>query len=291
VQVFNGGVPGYTSFQSRLFFRKIVDQVKPDVVIIYSSNNETSLAQYSDAERSEKTSRMLWLRMRSNRLLTYQFIKGVLVRTKPFKVTGAISLEQLSEFSPRVGLSEYRDNMVQTIKLARQKGVAPLIVTVPNHVGLPYLFEVPAKNPQVNLLVTQVEERIMKREYESALADLAKAESLAPDYYRVHFLRGKLLEITNACSGIAEYEKALECHPFPERLKGSYNNILLEIAADHKVPVVDLYTTFRNHPLGPDKLFMDSCHPSPLGHKIIADLIEGPILQVLTADRKSGNLT
>ena len=285
VQVYNGGVPGYTSFQSLLLFESIVDRVKPQVVIIYSSNNENSLAQYSDRERFKLTGRMLWLRIWLNRSLTYQFMKGVLIRAKPFNITGTISLDQLSELSPRVRLSEYRDNLLQLIKLARKKGIAPLLVTVPSHIGHPYLFNVPAKDPQVNALLEQAEERIMKGQYESALADLEKVQRLSPDYYKIHFLRGKLFQLMERNSGVAEYEKALECHPFPERLKRSYNELLLRTAAKNGVPAVDLYKAFRDHTLGPEKLFIDACHPSPSGHKFIAGLLTEQILELLEAQR------
>ena len=190
VRVYNGGVPGYTSFQSRLQFQDIMDQVKPHVVIIYSSNNETSLAQHSDVKRFELTGRMLRLRMWLNSSLAYQFMKGLLIRPKPFKMTGTISVNQLSQLSPRVRLEEYRENLVEIIKLVRQKAIAPLLVTVPSHIGHPYLFCVPAANPLVESMLEAVEERIVKEQYEGALADLKKAEHLAPDYYKIHFLIG-----------------------------------------------------------------------------------------------------
>jgi lysophospholipase L1-like esterase len=288
VEVYNGGMPGYTSFQSLLLFESVVDRVKPQVVIIYSSNNENSLTQYSDRQRFKLTGRMLWLRMWLNRSLTYQFVKEVLIRAKPFKMTGTISLDQLSELSPRVSLSEYRENIIQIIKLARQKGIAPLLVTVPSHVGHPYLFKVPAKDPQVNALLERAEKRMMKGQYGSALADLEKARHLIPDYYQIHFLTGRLFQLMERDNGIAEYEKALECHPFPERLKKSYNEIILRTSAENKVPVVDLYTTFRDHLPGPEKLFVDACHPSPLGHNLIADSLSLPIVRILGTKKELG---
>ena len=283
VQVYNGGIPGYTSFQSLRLFESIVDRVKPQVVIIYSSNNENSLAQYPDRERFMLAGRMLWPRMWLNRSLTYQFVNGALIPAKPFKMTGTISLDQLSELSPRVSLAEYRENLVQLVKLAQKKAIMPLLVTVPSHIGHPYLLKVPAKDPHVNALLEQAEKRMMKGQYGSALADLDKARHIVPDYYKVHFLRGKLFQLMRRNNGIAEYEKALECHPFPERLKKSYNEIVLKISTESKVSTVDLYTTFRDHPLGPEKLFVDACHPSPLGHSLIADSLSLPILRILGA--------
>ena len=232
---------------------------------------------------------MLWLRTWLNRSLTYQFVKRLLVRAKPFKMTGTISLNQLSELSPRVRLEEYRENIIQIIKLAKHKGITPLIVTVPNHAGHPYLFNVPANNPQANLLLQKIEEKITKRQYESALVDLKNAERLAPDYYKIHFLKGKLVQLMERNSGIAEYERALENHPFPERLKKSYNEILFRIATEYKERIVDLYRAFRDHPRGPDNLFTDACHPSQLGHKLIAQLLMPPILQILSAQGADWN--
>ena len=198
-------------------------------------------------------------------------------------MTGTISLDQLSELSPRVRLSEYRENLLQLIKFARIKGIAPLLVTVPSHIGHPYLFKVPAKDPQVNALLEQAEERIMKGQYESTLVDLKKTELLVPDYYKIHFLKGKLFQLMKRNGSMAEFEKALENHPFPERLKKSYNEILFKTATEYKVPIVDLYKAFRDHPFGLDKLFIDACHPSPLGHKLIVQLLTPPIIEILNA--------
>lgn len=136
----------------------------------------------------------------------------------------------------------------------------------------------------MNALLEQAEERIMKGQYESALADLEKVQRLSPDYYKIHFLKGKLFQRMERNGDVAEYEKALECHPFPERLKRSYNELLLRTAAKNEVPAVDLYKAFRDHPLGPEKLFIDACHPSPSGHKFIADLLALPILEMLSPE-------
>ena len=158
----------------------------------------------------------------------------------------------------------------------------------PNHIGYPYLFKVPAKEPRVNALLERAEERMMKGQYGSALADLEKALHLVPHYYQIHFLRGKLFQLMKRDNGITEYEKALEWHPSPERLKKSCGEIVLGTSAKNKVPVVDLYTTFRDHLLGPEKRFVDACHPSPLGHNLIADSLSLPILRILGAEIELG---
>jgi len=173
---------------------------------------------------------------------------------------------------------EYRQNLVNIINLAGQKNIALLFVTVPSHIGHPYLFKVPAKNPRVTSLLDQFEKRLLKKQYESALEELEEAKNLSPEYYRTYFLRGMVLQLMKRDGSHEEYEKSLELHPFPERLKKSYNQILLKTAIEYKIPVVDLYQRFRDHPSGLDRLFIDACHPSYLGDKLIADLLAVPVL-------------
>ena len=80
----------------------------------------------------------------------------------------------------------------------------------------------------------------MKGQYESAVVDLKKAERLVPDYYKIQFLKGKLFQLMKRNCSMAEFEKALENQPFPERLKKSYNEVLFKTATEYKVPIVDL---------------------------------------------------
>lgn len=70
-----------------------------------------------------------------------------------------------------------------------------------------------------------------------------------------------------------------------------FNRILRDKAADHPgVVLVDLQQLFDDyadrHGLGlGDPLFLDWCHPSPLGHRVIADALERVIPEALGARR------
>ena len=194
-------------------------------------------------------------------------------------MTGTVDLESLLKKSPRVPLEDYRKNIIRIVDHAREKGIAPILVTVPNNPIHPYLFHIPNANPEVNRQVASVKEHIDRFQYQEALALLEKAQTLAPDYYQVHYLKGKIYQLTGKKNWIEEYETALENHPFPERLKKAYNEALIEIGKELDVSVVDLHGKLRNSPLGADTLFIDAAHPSPRGYALIADVLEKAITE------------
>jgi len=96
---------------------------------------------------------------------------------------------------------------------------------------------------------------------------------LAEGYYKTNFLRGKILKMLGDKNYLREFESALEAHPFPERLKSSYNQIIIDTANEAQVPLADLRKALRISPLENDEYFIDAVHPNEKGHKIIADLL------------------
>lgn len=283
-RVLNAGVPGYTSYQSLKLFEGIASKVNPDVVIIYSSNNENSLAQFSDLERANHSGPWIPMREFLSRFLWYQFLKEQLVPPQPFKLTGSISLEQILKKVPRVSRGDYGKNLAEIITLARANGIAPVLVTVPNNPAHPYLFNLPDSHPKVNDWVTAAEYHIKKGDYSKARDLIQQAGDVAPDYYQIHYYRGRILEHEGDKNSMAEYEKALEAHPFPERLKSSYQETAIQTARSLNVPLVDLRRKFRESPLKTDELFIDAVHPSPDGHRLIAGELAQPVLRQLNGE-------
>lgn len=271
-QVYNAGVPGYTSFQTLLMFKYIVDEIRPHIAVIYTSNNECSASTYSDKDRYKMTSRFVDFRLLLNESLTYQFIKSLIIKEeRSFIPVGNTLMDKQFELPPRVTPTEYRKNLIQLFRMANQKEVKLIVVSVPSHIRKTYFIDFPSKNRKVNFLLNLAKEQIHNRDYDASLENLLKAESLDPYYYKIHFLKGGLFHVQNRSDKISEYEKALEYHPFPDRLKKSYNNILLQTAEEYKIDKIDLYNVFIEHAKGLDRLFVDQCHPSSQGYKLIAD--------------------
>ena len=192
INALNAGVPGYTSFQTRNQFDQIADQVDPDIVIVYSSNNETSLAAHSDAELFQQGRRLMKIREFFLRFFWFQFLKDSLVPPKPFKMLGSIDLPSLLGKPARVSLEDYRKNIIHIVQLARKKGILPILVSVPNSSGHPFLLIVPHANPEVNNWVSSAQQLLEKAHYPKALALLEKVQTSAPDYYQLHYLKGKI---------------------------------------------------------------------------------------------------
>ena len=213
-----------------------------------------------------------------NRFLLFQFLKDKLIRFRPFKVAGNVSLEELLKKNPRVALEDYRKNVTEMINFAREQGMQSLLVSVPNNPAASYFINVPHANPEVNALVKQGEQAFKEGRYAEALSILGQAEGLAKTYYRVYYWQGRVYQQTEPEKSIEKFEAALEYHPFPERQKPSYNKTLLEIARDMDVPMIDLYELIKNSSAGLERVYMDGAHPSFEGNQLIAGLIAEAII-------------
>jgi lysophospholipase L1-like esterase len=279
VRVYNAGVPGYTSFQTSKQLEKIVERMQFDLVIAYVSNNETSFTGNSDRSKHDEYKNWIGIRELLNRFRFYQFLKEIILRPKPFNLIGNIPLEQLMRSPPRVSPEEFRQNLKNIISHTKQKSTRMILATVPVNYSHSDFLEIPHKSPAINSLIASVSKKIDSKDYWKALAQLNKGEFDAPDYYKIKFLRGKVLKILGDEHYLREFDSAIELHPFPDRLKNSYNQMIIDTANEYQVPLVDLRMAFRDSDHGNDNLFFDAAHPNEKGHQIIADMLSRNIIE------------
>ncbi len=124
-EVFNAGVPGYTSYQGLSWFKRKIIYHNPDIVIVYYGINDSSTADIPD--RYVQTLPQ-WLEyilnfIRHSELYNF-FLRIYLSLKYPVGIENSYS-------SKRVSPQDYKNNMRYINKLAKSKGIKVIFITRP----------------------------------------------------------------------------------------------------------------------------------------------------------------
>ena len=130
-QVYNFGVPGYSSWQGKRLLKQALGQYHPDLVVISYGWNDLWLAKgFSDDEQFARPE-LLLTRFRDQlaKLRTYQLLN---------KAVAAAQLKakknQPDKF--RVSPDQYRSNLEEMVRLAKASGAKVIVATRPGGFGL-----------------------------------------------------------------------------------------------------------------------------------------------------------
>ena len=219
-QVYNFGVPGYSSWQGKNLLGMVLKEYKPDWVIIsYVWNDHWRARGFSDSEqvlRSEPT--LVKFRDLISYLRIYQLVNWSMVKL------GVSAGEE--KF--RVPINEYRENLKEMVEMGKNGGAKIIFATAPSGIGLAQLPD-----------------------YFEHLGFLKKGDSL------------------------------------PE-LHNQYNQVLLKVAKEQGVEILDLDLLFQKNGVKnffdhPDK---DIIHPNRKGLELMAEAISEIVIQELKEDLK-----
>ncbi len=108
--------------------------------------------------------------------------------------------------------------------------------------------------------------------------DLAEQMLTCSRHYALgHYLRGRGLALRGACAdAYTAYGRARDLDALPFRCKEEQAAVLRELSVRFEVPLIDLPAVFRRAAGGqaPGRdLFVDACHPRPLGQYLMAEAI------------------
>lgn len=122
--VFNGGVPGYTTFQGLDMLEEVGPQVRPDVVMVYFGCNDMSFDVQSDHERApgwpfSDLRRVLW------RSAMYQVLRAQVLGI-PVGRPGPLQMSHPGD-RPRVPIDRFRENLRQIARRSRALGARTVI--------------------------------------------------------------------------------------------------------------------------------------------------------------------
>lgn len=130
IEVINGGIPGYTSYQGKLLFANELISLKPDMVLImYAWNDHWPAGRdISDSQQQLPSAIILKLQNSFSRLKLYQLLRKVILSTTDQQKR--IPIDDLTH-ERRVPRQEFIDNLAVIIRLARDSGAQPVLVVPP----------------------------------------------------------------------------------------------------------------------------------------------------------------
>ena len=294
-QVFNAGVPAYSSAQLLVNARRLIPRAKPKFVVICTGNNEGWPVERSDRSTyldrpeaflvgAELLGQSRWLGW------LMQTIVGD--RAKPYRAPPA----RLAV--PRVSQSELSENLSAIQDLATKHGARLILVapTVnPYHPlierellrladtedhrgdpGAPPSAEAKAALAQWRAQYAMVNELLDAKEFHEAEVKARELLSGSESDMRYQWLLGVVLCASGRLEeGEAMLAEAFEQHPFPDRCKPSYLRVIKEFAQSGRLPWIDPNAMFKQASNGslPLGYYLDWCHPSVIGHALIADAL------------------
>lgn len=183
-------------------------------------------------------------------------------------------------------LDTFEANLRTMVDYARRHGVHVLLLTVPFNPKLcpawacpqPESLD-PAHRDKVRANIHAAAELVRDRQYRPALSLLDETLKLDPRPPIPHYLRGQCLE------GLGESLKAEAAYALSrENMIGhlgcrlSANKTITRVAASARVDLIDVARLFDDYEHAHGKFFNedlihDTCHPTPLGHRLIADAV------------------
>jgi lysophospholipase L1-like esterase len=268
--VVSTGVPGYTSYQSMRQFHERVLPLRPDWIIVLSSNNECRARNMGDRDRGRWLDRKYAL----HRILGFSHFWLLVSR-------GPESLRRSWDQDPGPGRvanepAEYIQNLRELTAQAKKAKCKVALATVPLRLEAYPIWKVYDElGPEARRRLT--------------LAQRAAAQGETPERRRTLFERAVAAEpkqfsanwgLAEACRELNRPEEARRCYRaardadlHPDAAKPAYNDVLRQLCNTEGFPLIDLENRFLESGLGEHELFQDHCHPTNRGHRLIAECI------------------
>ena len=294
LEVVNAGTVGYTSWQGRILYEKVISGLAADVVVIMYGYNDHHSALISDRERNERKQLNFSLSL-LERSATFRFIA---------KIRGADIPELRREPLARVSLTEFEENISELTRRAESDGAKVLVLTVPLRRSMPLIENFRA------LQFAAQSETVWSRE-----ADIVARELGSPlnGIIERHFFNAESWDELGVkaedCSKILGLTQKFSTLPLPHYLAAAclreqgdnsqaskqtalwqaldseratmqqYNERLRMLARELRITLVDMARLFEEQP-GDEDLFLDVVHPSPAGHRLIARALADALRQI-----------
>ena len=272
----------------------------PDLFLVYSGHNEFLERQiHTEINKSSGLVRELNALARHTRTATVmESFLGLVFRPKSHVVAPGEALEDdpVTLLDNTLGPSAFsRDAAWQAETLRRYRLNLERMTVIAQAVGARVIFITPASNlrdvaPFKSEHRTGLSEEVRhgwKELFDQARADFrtnalptnglaALDEAIRLDELpaNLHYVRGRILEkLGRFPEAKAAYERAREEDVCPLRALSTMRPLLLGVAAEKKVPVVDferLIESLSEHGITGGRLFLDHVHPTVEAHRLLA---------------------
>jgi lysophospholipase L1-like esterase len=302
-KVLNAAEPGCASATLVPIAHRIVDEFKPQALILYMGNNEWIHWGPKSETPNAWVFRVATFLAHSRVLAYGEYLVARRMAMRAHSPAAFAEQHELTGFEyalehPMAGplpeweetkrsfLANFEANLLDIINHAKANQVRVILATVPFSYRLSPAWMHPqplatseANHQFVQQNLQQAAAAYRKKAYPQALEILDRALAREPSIPVLHYLRAAALE---AAGKPAEAEAAYaSCR---ENMVGhlgsplSINQTIRKLAAETKTELVDLQALFdeQEHGAGHhfnDDLIMDDCHPTPLGHRLIASAL------------------
>lgn len=130
VQVINAGIPGYSSFQGKLFLEEKILPLEPDMVLIMFGWNDQWAAAGNIADKDQEFPPQVIIGMQNllSRLELYRVMKKVILSLTEEPLEKRLAKEDIVY---RVDSEDFYENLKEMIKLCREEGILPVVLTSP----------------------------------------------------------------------------------------------------------------------------------------------------------------
>lgn len=184
--------------------------------------------------------------------------------------------------------ARYRANLVRMAAGAREAGV-PLVFVVPaaNLLMPPAVSAHPpgfASAAEFDRLQEEAKQAFERGDGPTALARLDRAVTLSPRFAMAHYWRGMILAASgDKPAARLAFQRAVDGDARTYRISSPLLSALEDAARETATPLADLRPMMHAQLDFPtsQRLFVDFCHPTKLGHALIAQRLLPDVLRLL----------
>lgn len=212
--VFQGGVPGYSSFQIRQVFDDWAPKVKPHYVIIYVGTNDVVPCINKVDSEIYKDDINFWKRMTIFRFsYIFALIQDMQYESKIEKMQNNKISKDILKNPGRVSPAESRENISYIVRKTLEANAIPIILTRQgDNIILPFMINDKAKNEEnplikynemliyigkeYNIMVIEVNE-IAKREDKDKFYNKYTYDRIHPSAYGYDLIAKEIIPIIN----------------------------------------------------------------------------------------------
>lgn len=281
VQVVNLGAGGVDSTHVLLALEALLADHHPDLIVVYSGNNEFHELRLHKAANPGFDSRLELTRRRLNQVHLYRVLRQAVVPAVDEAALDRTELPSLGELAVPVTDDDralvakiYEENLARMVALARDAGVPILLTTVADNL-LDRAGARTVADDEAEWIAGLLADPV--RRDPTALSRAAVAAAPYLHTQAAHAEVGvRLLEAGRVDQAVWWLERAETLAQRPLRSNAAMRDGVRRLAAEEQVPLCDVsraLAALSPRGVAGDDVFRDGCHPNALGHHRIAGIL------------------
>lgn len=252
----------------------------PDLIIVMSGHNEFLEARhYGDLMKSQSVPNQIWFSLRTVRLSHYlvnRFLRPAVALDDGRYVTERYIVRDEKEV--RSTHDHYRRNLKQMLAACQKTNVPAILCTCTSNLEYsPFHSKAPhgISQEEIREFVKKASSELKVGSSEQLLKEAENLLRQEPECAAAYFVRGRCYaDMGRMVEAKSDFISARDFDAFPKRSMSSFNKSVRKIALQNRVPLFDAELVFEQkseHGIPGWNLFVDDCHPTSDGHRIIAE--------------------